>query len=109
MPIAIPRTTLERGWPRLSARGALAAAPASIPNTAVRILPVIVLDLEVYTLDCMLALQTLLLFFIRWGVVEGKRFGRFGWSPQSFYKDTVILCSISMMETPFRFSHRVLS
>jgi hypothetical protein len=28
----------------------------------------------------MLALQTLLLFFIRWGVVEGKRFGRFGWS-----------------------------
>src|SRR6266481_2127058 len=80
MPIAIPRAPLERGWPRLSARGALAAAPASIPNTAVRILPVIALDLEVYTLDCMLALQTLLLFFIRWGVVEGKRFGRTGLS-----------------------------
>src|SRR5215469_18752737 len=69
MPTAIPRATLKRGWPRLSARGALAAAPASIPNTAVRILPVIALDLEVYSLDCMLALQTLLLFFIRWGVV----------------------------------------
>jgi hypothetical protein len=43
----------ERGWPRLSASGALAAAPASIPNTAVRILPVIAVDPEVYTLDCM--------------------------------------------------------
>src|SRR6202011_5288561 len=57
MPIAIPRATLERGWPRLSARGALAAAPASIPNTAVRIFPVIALDLEVYTSDCMLKVQ----------------------------------------------------
>src|SRR6476659_8488111 len=57
MPITIPRATLERGWPRLSARGALAAAPASIPNTAVRIFPVIALDLEVYTSDCMLKVQ----------------------------------------------------
>src|SRR5208337_2848357 len=48
MPIAIPRATLKRGWPRLSARGAPAAAPASIPNTAVRTLPVIAIDPEVY-------------------------------------------------------------
>ena len=45
---AIPRATLERGWPRLSARGALAAAPASIPNAAIRMLPVIAVDREVY-------------------------------------------------------------
>src|ERR1700757_1082615 len=57
MPIAIPRATLERGWPRLSARGALAADPASIPNTAVRIFPVIALNLKVYTSDCMLRVQ----------------------------------------------------
>jgi hypothetical protein len=37
----------------LSARGALAAAPASIPNTAVRILPVIAVNPQVYTLDCL--------------------------------------------------------
>jgi plasmid stabilization system protein ParE len=37
-------------WPRLSARGALAAAPASIPNTAFRILPAIAVDPEIYTL-----------------------------------------------------------
>src|SRR5271166_2538971 len=48
MPIAMPRATLKRGWPRLSARGAPAAAPASIPNTAVRMLPVIATDPEVY-------------------------------------------------------------
>src|SRR6516162_10200925 len=41
MPITIPRATLDREWPRLSTRGALAAAPASIPNTAVRILRLI--------------------------------------------------------------------
>src|SRR5215472_9400448 len=75
MPIAMPRAALVRGWPRLSARGALAAAPASIPNTAVRILPVIALDLEVYSLDCMLALQTLLLFFIRCGLLRGSGSG----------------------------------
>src|SRR5260221_9370732 len=63
MPIARPRATRERGCPRLSARGALAAAPASIPDAAARILPVIAVDPEVYTLDCMLARQTLYFYF----------------------------------------------
>src|SRR5258708_36233164 len=44
MAIARRRATVEGGEARLSARGALAAAPASIPDAAVRILPVITVD-----------------------------------------------------------------
>src|ERR1700746_1324353 len=41
IPITASSTTLEARWPRLNTKGTLAIAPASIPTTPVRIIPLV--------------------------------------------------------------------
>src|SRR5258708_24511089 len=50
MPMTAPTATLAPARPRFSTRGALAAAPARIPNTALRTLGLMTRDPKVYGL-----------------------------------------------------------